>query len=226
MNYLERKKLMKTLIKICGNQSFEDVKACMEMGIPYIGFVFASSKRCVEPSYVNKWIRQLQSKQSSQFVGVFANQGINQLQDVLRVVDLDVIQLHGNESPAFIKKVKQEVSKPIWKALHYHNEIMNEMREYIPFVNGFVIDSKVSSQWGGTGICFDWKDVTSYTQLAKEHKKLCFIAGGIHPENVEQLLQKDVSGIDLASGVESNQRKDRVLIKRLLERVQEYETVS
>jgi len=217
---------MKTIIKICGNRCFEDVLACIELDIPYIGFIFADSKRNVQPIDVQSWIQKIQSKHKSKFVGVFVNPSIKQLDDVLSKVDLDVIQLHGNEAPSFLNEVRKNFPLEIWKALHHYQGILDEMKKYMPFIDGFVIDSKVNGQWGGTGISFDWRDVPIYTKLAKEHNKYCLIAGGIHPENVELLLQKNVTGIDLASGVEKNNRKCRTLMQMLVERVNGYESIS
>jgi phosphoribosylanthranilate isomerase len=216
----------KTIVKICGNQSYADVHTSVAAGVDYIGFIFAESKRRVDPLEVSTWLKQLPKKNGYEVVGVFVNPTLHDLAEILAKVDLDVIQLHGKEPPSFVKEVQQKFSQKIWKALHYHEGVLDEMKRYVSFVDGFVIDSKVQGKWGGTGVSFHWKDVPKYNQFAEKNNKICLIAGGINPTNVQSLIEKGVMGIDLASGVERNGQKDPKLMQTLLERMNRGGTIS
>ncbi|WP_243290058.1 phosphoribosylanthranilate isomerase [Bacillus sp. FJAT-47783] len=206
-------------VKICGNQSLQDVQTTVKVGVDYIGFIFAESKRYVKPKDVANWLKNVSNVNRTKSVGVFVNPNLKEVESIIQSVPLDVIQLHGIESPSFVDAVKKTTGKQVWKALHYKKDVVEDMKKFCSFVDGFVIDSQVKGMWGGTGISFDWSDVTQYISVAKKERKQLFIAGGINEENVEYLLQKGVQGIDLASGVESNQRKDLNRIKGFLERV-------
>ncbi len=207
----------KVEVKICGNQSLQDVQNVVELGFDYVGFVFAKSKRRVHPSEVKKWIKNI--PEEIQTVGVFVNPTLEDLQNFLEEVPLDIVQLHGKETPSFVQEVVQNLPQRVWKALHYHEHILEEMERFKD-VDGFVIDSSVKGQFGGTGKTFNWDNVREYQAFADEKQKKLFIAGGINPENVHDLLQKEISGIDLASGVEVNSQKNKSLLRLLKERVE------
>ncbi|HZH62943.1 MAG TPA: N-(5'-phosphoribosyl)anthranilate isomerase, partial [Metabacillus sp.] len=131
----------------------------------------------------------------------------------------DVIQFHGNESIEQISRIRHSFNGLIWKALHHHGKTIEEMEQYKPIVDGFVIDSRIKGQWGGTGVSFDWKAVPKYIDFAKQHNKLCFIAGGVNERNISELLLFKPQGIDLSSGIEIDQKKSIEKIQLIEERV-------
>jgi phosphoribosylanthranilate isomerase len=100
------------------------------------------------------------------------------------------------------------------------------MKKYAEAADGFVIDSKVKDAFGGTGQTFDWSKVPCYIQAAEELNKTLFIAGGIAPDNIHQLLELHPPGIDISSGIEQNGKKDETLLTRLEERVNHHVSVS
>lgn len=215
------------LVKICGNRTLEDVTASMNQGADYIGFIFAAeSKRQVKAEEVGSWMKFFSERKLPKLVGVFVRPTIQSLKEVLKIVPLDCIQLHGDENVQFVQKVKETFGRNVWKALHHHEQIIAEMEKYAPFVDGYVIDSRVKGMWGGTGIPFDWSDVGKYTNWAKDHQKLCFIAGGITPENVTDLLANGADFLDIASGVETDGKKDEEKIAKLIEKVKGYDRLS
>ncbi|MGM7701517.1 phosphoribosylanthranilate isomerase [Pseudalkalibacillus sp. Hm43] len=208
-----------TKLKICGARSREDYVKIQKSSADYAGFIFAESKRRVAPQDVKRWTI---GNQGISHVGVFVNPTLKQIKETLVEVDLDVLQLHGTESVSFIKQVKAQTDKVIWKALPHSEQTLDEMADYMAVVDGFVIDTKVKGKTGGTGIRFDWEAIPAYTELAKKNEKLCLIAGGIHPDNVQACLSKKPLGIDLSSGVEQNERKSETEISKLTERMNAY----
>ncbi|WP_017755576.1 phosphoribosylanthranilate isomerase [Calidifontibacillus oryziterrae] len=208
-------------VKLCGNHSLEDLKYSFLSGVRYIGIVFAAeSKRTVEPVECGNWLSQLEKHHYQQIVGVFVNPKEEEILDVLKYVPLQVLQFHGNETPQYIQKIKEITRLTVWKAIH-HEQVtgLATMREFRGVVDGYVIDSKVKGEWGGTGQCFDWKAIPQYVEEGKRQGVPCLIAGGITADNVEKVVAYCPDGVDLASGIETEGHKDKNKITVLLERL-------
>jgi phosphoribosylanthranilate isomerase len=203
------------LLKYCGNYSFEDVQITANSRANYLGFIFAESKRSVTVHQVKQWLEQIQIPQK--IVGVFVNASLEEIESVSRQVRLDVIQCHGEETPDFILTLKAAISQQIWKVVHHSENGLEKMKQYEGLVDGYVVDSKVSGQRGGTGQTFDWSSIPSYQKEAFRQQVPIFIAGGINPQTVKELLLYQPVGIDLSSGIEENGRKS-IEIKNQLEK--------
>lgn len=210
-------------LKLCGNYSFEDLFYTSNSKADYIGFVFAESKRKVSIMQVRKWLNKTKINPAVKIVGIFVNAPLEEIAHVTREVPIDVIQAHGNETVPYLLQIKGEIGLPIWKAIHHEEDSIKKMRIYEGIVDGYVIDARTKAQWGGTGTRFDWSHVPSYLEEAKRQNALCFIAGGINPENVDEILKYNPDGIDISSGIETSGRKDKEKIIRLEERLIEYE---
>ena len=214
-------------LKLCGNHSFHDLKTTINSRADYIGVVFASSKRKVEKNELKKWLEQITFKFEQKLVGIFVNEEPEVIRDILSIVPLDIIQAHGNETVDDLLKIKESCHLPIWKAIHHGPNALEKMKAYEGIVSGYVIDSKRKGKWGGTGERFNWDNVPTYINEARRQNTLCLIAGGITPENVDEILTYDLDGIDLSSGIETNGQKDSKKIKQLEERLMNYEyTIS
>ncbi|MCO7127029.1 phosphoribosylanthranilate isomerase [Sporolactobacillus shoreicorticis] len=212
--------MTRPLLKFCGNQSFEDTQAAVESQADFIGFIFTDkSKRTVKPKQVADWVKRLGPIIDKKLVGVFADDSLEKINSVLQEVPLNLIQLHGQESPEQVASIKRAISLPIWKAMHHDKMTLCKMRCYRNRVEGFVIDTKVKGQIGGTGISFDWSSVPEYMREAVRQHVPCFVAGGITAENISKLLRFRPIGIDLASGIERAHHKDRRLIRKIEEKV-------
>lgn len=209
-------------VKLCGNHSLQDFKYTFNSGVPYIGIVFAKSKRKVDPVVCGDWLREIDKQPHQQLIGVFVNPTLEDVLFVLRYVGLDIIQFHGLETPSEIETIKQSTGLKVWKAIHHENDQgKNRMKLYEGVVDGYIVDSKVKGAWGGTGLTFDWQEIPTYVEEAKRQGVPCFIAGGITPENVEDILIYNPDGIDLSSGIETNGQKDEHKIRILLERLKD-----
>lgn len=212
------------LIKYCGNKTLQDYQITSRSGADYIGFVFAKSKRQVQVEEVSSWIAQEKSP-SKKLVGVFVNQSIDEILYAVDTLKLDVVQLHGDEGREYIQSLGSEINAVIWKAIHHQNdESLQNLEFYQELVEGFVIDKKVGSAYGGTGESFDWSFLPRYISKARSMKKRCFIAGGIKEENLAGLLSYQPDGIDISSGIETDFIKDSEKIQAVERRVNEYGT--
>ncbi|MFC0271608.1 phosphoribosylanthranilate isomerase [Metabacillus herbersteinensis] len=212
-------------LKYCGIHSLNDLKLTSSANATYLGFIFAPSRRKVDPSEVSSWLKDV-ADHSKKLVGVFVNPSISENEEVLGALKLDVIQLHGEETVEEIKSVREHFHIPIWKALHHTPKTTLLMEKFHNVVDGFVIDSRVGGQRGGTGVTFDWSHIPVYLKLAKKYQKKCFIAGGITPENVQHLLSYEVTGIDLSSGIEEKNSKSLPKIQQLEERLMNHVHIS
>jgi phosphoribosylanthranilate isomerase len=211
-------------LKLCGVQSLEDLQVVSNSIAEYIGFIFAESKRKVDPQLVGQWLEEVNTKKK--VVAVFVNPTIEEVHSVLKHVPVDVIQFHGNESIEQIMQVREIYPGFIWKALHHHDQTLAEMKKYIELVDGFVVDSRTKGQWGGTGVSFDWDSVPVYLEFAAKHNKICFIAGGVNEENISNLLNYHPQAIDLSSGIEVDRKKSKEKIRLIEERVLQHEHIS
>lgn len=214
----------KLLVKYCGNRSREDYLLALSSRADYLGFVFAESKRKVTAKALREWIAPAFPTQK-ELVGVFVNASPEEIKCVAEEIPLSIIQCHGSETPLEIKKITDAASLPVWKAIHHTGKgSLEKMREYGGAASGFIIDSRAKGLWGGTGKTFDWSYVGEYLKESRFQGVPCFIAGGINPGNIDELLALGPDGIDLASGIEKDGYKCESLIVQLEERISEYET--
>ncbi|MGI8314893.1 phosphoribosylanthranilate isomerase [Halobacillus mangrovi] len=208
------------LVKFCGNRSLSDVAKTSSSDATHLGFIFVrKTKRYVRPELVGRWVKQIRPKQK--LVGVFVEPRMDVIEEVLHFVDLDVIQLHGNETVSDLLKIKEATGLPVWKVIHHQNEGRKQMDLFQGVADGYVIDSKVKGAHGGTGVRFDWEAVPEYRDLAIEQGVPCLIAGGINPDNVGELLAYRPDGIDLSSGIEENEQKDLSKVQTIMKEVEQ-----
>jgi phosphoribosylanthranilate isomerase len=210
-------------VKICGNHHETDLQhlATFEEHVDHIGFIFTTvSKRYVSPQQVTQWMEDYPFLQKKA-VGVFLNQEIEEVKDIIRMTGIQMIQLHGQESAAYAQELKDGIS--IWKVLPVEQGKVKDFKRYVGVVDALLLDTQVKGQSGGTGQRFDWSIIPEIKRMASQRNIPLWIAGGITPENVEELVSKyPLDGIDLASGVETNGAKDRDKIKALLRGVERY----
>ncbi|MCA1030511.1 phosphoribosylanthranilate isomerase [Bacillus timonensis] len=210
------------IIKYCGITSLEDLQIVSPSTANLLGFIFAKSKREVTPQEVAGWIQKVSIKKK-QLVGVFVNASLMEIDQVLKHVPLDIIQCHGTESVEQLKKIKSEFSIPVWKAIHHSANSIEKILSLGDVVDGYVIDTKVEGAWGGTGVAFDWKVIPDYARTFSELNLPYLIAGGITPDNIEELLTYNPLGLDVSSGIEENGKKSLNKINLMAERIGKYD---
>jgi len=204
--------MFETKVKICGLRRREDIEI-VNIHLPdYAGFVFAESKRKVTPELAKELSGMLDKRVKS--VGVFVNEKPETVLDISIECDLDVVQLHGDETPAFIKELKKnKIQSAIWKGIRVQDSrSIRSIQDYNidePNVEAFVLDAFAEGVYGGTGSTFDWK-------LAREAGKFgrIILAGGLNVHNLrEAIAAVRPYAVDVSSGVESCGYKDESKIR-------------
>ena len=203
------------LIKICGITQKEEIEALNILKPDFIGFVFAESKRKIEPKEARILFDNLEKDIKG--IGVFRNNSKEFILDVLDKVPLFAIQLHGDEDEEFILDLKKKVNCEIWKAVSIKSREDMESAFNYP-VETLVLDGSIP----GSGELFPWE----YLKDIKFTKRV-FLAGGIKEENVlDAIVRVKPHGIDLSSGVEViNEEgiriKSKEKMKKLINKVRE-----
>ena len=182
-------------IKICGITNEEDAHNAVALGANAVGFIFTpQSRRHVRPEHVEKFVRTLPP--FVQIVGVFLNQSLEEIKEISQRCQLDVIQLHGQESPEFCRSVGKRTIKAFRVG---EIEDIIEIPHYRNAVSAILLDTKVKNSHGGTGQSFDW----GIALAARELDIPLILAGGINAKNIKKAIHLvNPYGIDLSSGVE------------------------
>ncbi len=181
------------LIKVCGLKNKAQIETLDKMNeIDFLGFIFYErSKR-----HVNK-IGGTISK--SKKVGVFVNEKIDQIGKIALECELDILQLHGNETPEMCSKLKSQYT--IIKAFGMDDSFdFKELYEYQTVVDYFLFDTKTSN-YGGSGKLFDWSMLEQYTLNIP-----FLLSGGLNPHSLEairNIKHPAFAGIDINSGFEN-----------------------
>jgi phosphoribosylanthranilate isomerase len=205
---------MKTRFKICGLTRREDVEAAVNAGASYLGFIFyAKSPRNINPERVREISRDL--PEGVKKVGVFVNYPLEEIERIVKLCALDVVQLHGDESPEFARQLQ---GVEVWKALNLRSADDVKYAETYP-ADLVLIDAMSKEQRGGTGKLSNWALATDLNS-----KRPIILAGGISPDNVMEAIEKvkpaivDVnSGVETAPGIKD---KDKIsLIGKIIRQI-------
>lgn len=213
---------MRTWIKICATTSLEDALASIEAGADALGFVFAPSKRRVSAEQAAKIAAQIPAHVKR--VGVFNDDMAAHIAEIVAQVGLTAVQLHGEESPDFIKELaarwpqgrRIRVIKTVLVNNNFATRFAQVCHDY-PEIDSILLDSG-----GGSGRTFDWE--TARPLVANSGKRL-IVAGGLNPENVGEAIRKFAPwGVDVVSGVECGPgRKDPMKLKAFVAAVRKAE---
>lgn len=205
-------------IKICGMRRHEDITYANELLPDYIGFVFADSRRMVTPQQALD-LRNLLDKRI-RAAGVFVNAPVNQVAETAKLCSLFAVQLHGDEGPAYVKKLRMLLPQncEIWKAARVQNA-SDISAAADTGAERLLFDAFSKTAYGGTGTQFDWSLIKS----AKIDRKF-FIAGGITVQNITQAVKTAKSaglpfGIDVSGGAETDGFKDYEKMAKLISAV-------
>ena len=193
-------------IKICGIREMQEADFCDQHGVDFLGFnFFKKSPRYISPEKAKKIITNLEHASP---VALFVNEEMETILDIITYLEIEITQLHGSESPEFLKLIP---GKKI-KAFGIENEQDLEVAEKYSEVSDFFLFDKKSKKFGGTGKKFSWELLKN-----KTIKKDFFLAGGISADNILD-IPEDVKpfAIDMASSVETEGRKDPEKIKEVL----------
>ena len=200
--------------KICGITNLMDAKVAVENGASAIGLIFyEKSSRAISIENAKSISKQL--SYSVIRVGVFVNQNKDFIDKTISEVQLNMIQLHGDESSNFCNQFEV----PIFKAVRIKNEAsLSVMDQYN--VAGILLDTFSNKQYGGTGKTFDWSLINEQIDTP------IILSGGLNPDNILDAIDSvKPAAIDVNSGVElSPGKKDHQKINLLFEKLKNTNT--
>lgn len=198
-----------TKVKICGLMELEDVKIAVDSGADAVGFVFAPSRRQLTVETAKKLASAVPNDMLK--IGVFVNETPDEVNRIAGAVSLDMVQLHGDEAPEYVR----QIFLPTIKALSIKSfEDVRKASQYE--VDYFLFDAPGVEFRGGSGQSFDWK----LLEKANIPLKKVILAGGLNESNVGEAI-KTVNPfmVDVSSGVETEQRKDSEKIRTFIRAV-------
>lgn len=201
-------------VKICGITNWADAQRAVRAGADALGFNFyAPSPRYIAPAEARKIIRRLPRRVRA--VGVFVNAPVDVTLKIARAADLDILQLHGEETPQAVKALAQFF--PVVKAFRVHRGFRPAQLARYRAAMAFLLDGFDAEWRGGTGKVFDWR----LARAAKRYGPV-ILAGGITPANVAQAIAAaQPFAIDVCGGVEARPgKKDAVRLRALMRRVE------
>jgi phosphoribosylanthranilate isomerase len=188
------------VVKICGIRDVAGMEAAAAAGADLIGFVFfPPSPRAVTPEAAAALAA---TGPGPGRVGLFVDPTDAELDAVLAAVPLDIVQLHGEETPARCAEVRARCGRPVMKALGIAaRSDLDELERYAPVVDRFLLDAKAppgAPLPGGNAAPFDWSVVAG-----AEIPRPWLLAGGLTPDNVAEAIRTaGAPGVDVSSGVE------------------------
>ncbi|MFI3176743.1 MAG: phosphoribosylanthranilate isomerase [Eubacteriales bacterium] len=198
-----------TKIKICGLKRAEEIAVANELALSYIGFVFAKSKRQVTIEEARVLKAHLNT--NCKAVGVFVNHNVLEMIQLVDEGIIDVIQLHGNETEDVIMSIRQALPNvELIKAVS-----VISIEDVIKWNHSQVDYLLLDNGSGGSGMCFDWNILHQVDACRKPY----FIAGGLTPDNVSQVIPFAPYGVDVSGGVETKGVKDVWKMRKFVEKV-------
>ena len=202
------------LVKICGLSEPADAHVAVATGADLLGVIFAPARRrrtlaqaraifAVAPPHVER-------------VGVFVNASQAEVNEVIHACQLDRVQFSGAESPDYCRAFGERAVKTLRLP---HDDLSKFQRFSVPL---FHLDAAVEGRAGGTGVSWDYN-------LARDiaHAYRVILSGGLSPTNVEAAIAAaHPYGVDVSSGVETNQRKDYDKIEQFIRKARAAHTAT
>lgn len=197
--------------KVCGLTHADDAAKAYQAGAVFGGLIFVKSS----PRYVEREnARLVMSGAPLNYVGVFQNEEVGFVLETVKELGLKAVQLHGNEDQGFVDALRAQLDNnvEIWKAYGVRDQQPTLLTANI---DRHLLDTKIGSQTGGTGLVFDWSLIGDPSQV--------MLAGGITPFNAQKASQQGCLGLDLNSGVESSPgKKDATKLQQAFAAIRDY----
>lgn len=197
--------------KVCGLTHPDDAAKAYRAGAVLGGLIFVKSS----PRYVDmETARLTMSGAPLNYVGVFQNEAADFILDTVKALGLKAVQLHGQEDQQFVDQLRSQLADDveIWKAYGVTDSLPSLLSNNI---DRHLLDTKIGSQTGGTGLVFDWSLIGDPSRV--------MLAGGITPFNAQKAAQQGCLGLDLNSGVESSPgKKDQTKLNQAFAAIRDY----
>ena len=217
---------MSTKVKICGVRDAETAMVAADAGANYIGLVFVENvRRQLLPIDGQSIVRSFRirggrrSKETSELIGLFRNQDKEWVNQSSRTIDLDGIQLTGDENERYIRSMW----KPVFRQVRISKttkpkELKTKVQNLLNGGCHVILDSFDPKTPGGTGKSFNWEVARGIASLDR-----VLLAGGLTPENVAGAIRElSPWGVDVSSGVETNGVKDHKKIQDFIQASREH----
>lgn len=195
------------MIKLCGIRREADVLIVNDFLPDYIGMILTAGFRRTADITAAEGFLKLLDKRIKR-VGVFVNEPADNVRRIAEALELDAIQLHGDEDKAYIRSLMGQCE--LWKAVRVQSSEDIKRAEELG-CDRLLLDSFVKNAVGGTGVTADW-DIIKNANITLPY----FLAGGIGENNIAEAL-KISPHIDLSGSVETDGVKDREKIRRIME---------
>jgi phosphoribosylanthranilate isomerase len=221
-------------IKICGITNEEDALKISDLGADALGFILSTeSARKIEPDKAKELILatkdkfiNVRDKKGPSFVGVFVNENIGKVTEIAEKIGLDYIQLSGDETLDYLKKIKKHNKNiKLIKLIRVKDNVSSfaviskQMLEFKKVADFFLLDTFKENIYGGTGKSFNWELVKG---LSEDFPVI--LAGGLDCENVAEAIQiVKPFGIDASTRLEESPgkkdiRKVEIFIKNAVKK--------
>ena len=205
------------IVKVCGMRDTENIRAVIEAGADWIGMIFWSKS----PRHIT---RVPDIGNGVKRVGVFVDAPEEEIIAAADDYALDIVQLHGSETPESIRSLRQTIASATKRAVLIFKAIsiksasdVSCYKQYEDCIDGFLFDTKCKTV-GGSGEHFDWNVLTGY-----KGSKPFLLSGGIAPDDAQRVLQfahPMMIGIDINSRFETAPgMKDAQAIKQFIEQI-------
>ena len=204
-----------TKVKICGITNLEDALLSAKFGADALGFNFyEKSPRYIAPEKAREIIKEL--PQEILKVGVFVNEDLKKIVRIAETAKLDALQLHGEETPEFVRQLKQKTNLELIKAFRVSPDFAPE--DVLNYeTDAILLDAYSPKEHGGTGETFDW-------EIAKKVQEIfpkMYLAGGLNHENViRAIYDTKAFAVDVCSGIEIEKGlKDKIELINFVSKV-------
>ncbi|MDO5659823.1 MAG: phosphoribosylanthranilate isomerase [Staphylococcus xylosus] len=203
-------------LKFCGFRQLSDVKKAKDLDIDAMGFIhFPKSKRFVDIQTIRQFTDVIPDDKEK--VVILVNPDYDVIDSLIEETGITSMQLHGEEPLSTISYIRQKSKDiKIIKALPAKDSesLLTAIEYYKHVVDQFIIDTP-SQNYGGTGKVYDWEILEVVNDIDY------LIAGGINYENIQKIekLSLQHSGYDIASGIETNNDKDKCKMQSIIELV-------
>jgi phosphoribosylanthranilate isomerase len=175
-------------IKVCGITRINDLQALVNNGVDYAGFIFYEKS----PRFAGNKLDARSVREVSRIkkVGVFVNAPLEQVKRTVADYALDMVQLHGDETPAFCASLRETI--PVVKAFRIGDNVnwQTELAPFVPVTDYFLFDTASAKLYGGTGDSFNWELLKTYPF---DHP--FFLSGGITPEQGEEIREMQLPAL-------------------------------
>jgi len=205
-----------TAVKICGIRRLDDALVAAEVGADLLGFVFAPSRRRIDPDAARDIVVEVKRQSMVKAVGVFVNESVDEMNRLARLCELDLVQLSGDEPDETVAAL----DVPAIQVLHVEpgeTAVALGRRAKGSDAQLLLLDTARSGSYGGTGERFAWE-----VSLELCRQRPVLLAGGLNAGNVSEAIRTAHPwGVDVSSGVERDGWKDAGLIREFVRAAKE-----